>query len=311
MSLCSIRNILLLFLVPALFACDGDLKGFKKTRSGLRYKFHEQPDTGKAVQTGDEVTVSLKLYTGDTVFLETGRDEMLSPQILIEEQVYPGDLYEALKMMKTGDSATFILHSADLFLAFFRMQDIPEYIADSADVYADIRIQTLLPHKEVKIRDSILAEQKRVEMEEARKAEPGRIAAFMKENSLQAAPRPSGLIYIETRAGKGKPIVKGHTVTLHYTARLTDGKIIETSLKEEAIKSGIFDTLFDYTPFTFVMGDGATVEGWEEGVSCMRRGGKAILIVPASLAYGEEGLEDLIPPWSPVIYEIEILDVNE
>jgi len=60
----------------------------------------------------------------------------------------------------------------------------------------------------------------------------------------------------------------------------------------------------------FIQGDLSTIPGWEEGISYMKKGGKARLIVPSSLAYGEEGLEDMIPPYSPVVYEIEVLEVK-
>jgi len=297
-------------LSAAFISCNRDHAGFTKTESGLYYKFHDKNENAPKVQTGDEVTVSLKMYTEDTVFLSTARDTLLSQQILVDESVYPGDLYEALRMMSEGDSATFILQSTDLFINFFRMESPPDYIRDSAEVFLDLRIHGRLSGAEAEKKMQAMLEAREKMLEELRISEPGRITGFLEERHLSAKPLKSGLYFIETRAGKGKAITNGVSVTVHYAAKLMNGKIIETSMKEEAMKSGIFDSLFEYTPFTFVMGDSSTVAGWEEGISRMRKGGKAILVVPSSLAYGEEGLEDIIPPYSPVVYEIEILEAK-
>ena len=305
-------KVFLAAVIPAtiLLSCSGDHAGFNKAASGLYFRFAEQSDTGKPVMPGDQVTVSLRMYTKDTVFLETGRDSLLSDQIILEEPVYPGDVYDALMMMKTGDSATFILRGNDLFLTFFRVQDLPPFVNDSADVFMDVRLKSRLPQAEVDKNRAAMTEESNQMLEAMRQSEPARIAEFLAAGQLKATPRPSGLYYIETRHGHGKKVENGSEVTLNYVARLITGKIIETSIREEAIKSGIFDSLFEYTPFTFIMGDKSTVAGWEEGISYMRKGGKAVLVVPSSLAYGEEGLEDLVPPYSPVVYEIEILDVK-
>lgn len=297
-------------LPVAFISCNRDHAGFTKTESGLYYKFHDKNENAPKVQTGDEVTVSLKMYTADTVFLSTVRDTLLSQQILVEESVYPGDLYEALRMMSEGDSATFILQSNDLFVNFFRMESPPDYLPDSAEVFLDLRIHGRLSGAEAEKKMQAMLEAREKMLGELRSSEPARIAAFLKEHNLSVKPLKSGLYFIETRAGKGKAITNGASVTVHYAAKLMNGKIIETSMKEEAMKSGIFDSLFEYIPFTFVMGDSSTVAGWEEGISHMRKGGKAILVVPSSLAYGEEGLEDIIPPYSPVVYEIEILEAK-
>jgi FKBP-type peptidyl-prolyl cis-trans isomerase FkpA len=299
----------ILFTV-SLVSCFSDHPGYKKSDSGLYSRFHEQNGQGEQVKTGDEVTVAMRLYTKDSVFLETGRDTMLSDKILIEESVYPGDVYEALMMMKTGDSATFILRGPELFLTFFRMQELPEYARDSTEVWMDVRLRERLSKEDYERQLQAMEESRQKMLDELQRSEPDRISAFLKESRQSAKPRPSGLYYIEVRKGQGTAISNGSEVTLNYVAKLTNGKIIETSLKEEAMKSGIFDSLFEYTPFTFIMGDKSTVPGWEEGISCMRKGGRAVIVVPSSLAYGEEGLEDLIPPYSPVIYEIEILDVK-
>ena len=296
--------------VLALAACHRDHAGFEKAESGLWYKFYSHhEETGKVV-TGDEVTVSLRMYTPDTVFLSTGRDSLLSDRVMVEESIYPGDLFDALRMMSDGDSATFILNGNDLFYKFFRMESLPAYLKDSSEVFVDLKIRERTPKAEADRRMQEMNAAREQMLEEMRQSEPERIAEYIKEHRYVASKKPSGLYYIEIVPGKGPRAAEGRSVTVNYTAKLPDGKIIETSRREEALKSGIFDSLFEYTPFSFVMGDKATVAGWEEGISYMKQGGKSVLVVPSSLAYGADGLEDIIPPYSPVIYEIEVLEVK-
>jgi FKBP-type peptidyl-prolyl cis-trans isomerase len=307
------KSIITLVALAAMLvasSCGSKHPGYRKAESGLFYKFHRQDKSGEKILPGDEVTVSLRMYTEDTVFLSTGRDSLLSDKILVEEPVYPGDLFEAIQMMAVGDSATFILNSTRLFLEFFRMQELPGYIRDSAAVFLDLMVRERLPAVEVQKKMQAMAEAQERMLEDLRASEPDRIAAFLKSGGYSAKPMASGLYYIQTRPGKGPQIRTGSAVTVNYVARLTDGKIIETSIREEAIKNGTFDSLFEYTPFTFIMGDSSTVAGWEQGISMMRKGGKAVLIVPSSLAYGEEGLEDLVPPYAPLVYEIEVVEVK-
>lgn len=306
MSRCT--TILTLLLAFAACSCNREHPGFSKGDGELYYKFHERQEQGQKILIGDEVTVNMKLYTPDTIFLTTLSDQSLSNRIVVETPVYPGDIYTALLMMGKGDSATFILKGNDLFLTFFRMQELPDFMTDSMQVFMDIRITDRMPKAEVEKRNQILMASAQKLLEENKRSEPEKIAAFLAQNHFKAKPTSSGLYYIETRAGKGRTIRDGDTVTVQYVAKLTDGKIIETSLKEEAMKSGIFDSLFEYIPFTFVMGDDSTIAGWQEGISYMRKGGKATLVVPSQLAYGEEGLEDLVPPFTPVVYEIEVFE---
>jgi peptidylprolyl isomerase len=108
---------------------------------------------------------------------------------------------------------------------------------------------------------------------------------------------PSGLTYLITKKGTGVRPKKGDTVVIHYTGMLTNG-----------VK---FDSSRDGKPFSFKLGLGQVIKGWDEGVAKMRVGDHAILVIPAKLAYGSKGAGDVIPPDANLIFVVEIVDVKE
>jgi peptidylprolyl isomerase len=106
----------------------------------------------------------------------------------------------------------------------------------------------------------------------------------------------SGLTYLITKKGTGPRAKKGDTVILHYTGMLTNG-----------VK---FDSSRDGKPFSFKLGAGEVIKGWDEGVAKLRVGDHAILVIPSNLAYGSKGAGDVIPPDSNLIFLIEVVDVK-
>jgi FKBP-type peptidyl-prolyl cis-trans isomerase FkpA len=102
---------------------------------------------------------------------------------------------------------------------------------------------------------------------------------------------------IETiAAGKGATPKQGDTVAVHYTGWLTDGTKFDSSVDRDE-------------PFSFVLGAGQVIQGWDQGVAGMRVGDKARLTIPPALAYGEQGYPGAIPPNATLIFEVELLSI--
>lgn len=97
--------------------------------------------------------------------------------------------------------------------------------------------------------------------------------------------------------GDGAEAVAGREVSVNYKGTLLDGTV--------------FDSSYDRgTPFSFVLGKGEVIKGWDMGVAGMKVGGKRKLTIPPDLAYGESGAGNVIPPNSPLVFEVELLEVK-
>jgi peptidylprolyl isomerase len=116
-------------------------------------------------------------------------------------------------------------------------------------------------------------------------------------NLDNAITTPSGLKYIDTEVGTGASPTTGQTVKVHYTGTLTDGKKFDSSVDRGQ-------------PFSFKIGVGQVIKGWDEGVATMKVGGKRTLIIPPDLGYGERGAGGLIPGNATLLFDVELLGIN-
>ncbi len=107
----------------------------------------------------------------------------------------------------------------------------------------------------------------------------------------------SGLTYIVTKAGTGAQLKAGDNVIVNYTGMLTNGQKFDSSLDRGE-------------PFSFPLGAGRVIKGWDEGVQKLRIGDHATLIIPAAIGYGERGAGADIPPGATLIFIIEVIGVR-
>jgi peptidylprolyl isomerase len=107
----------------------------------------------------------------------------------------------------------------------------------------------------------------------------------------------SGLEYIDIEVGSGQSPQTGQTVSVHYTGWLADGTKFDSSLDGGQ-------------PFSFPIGQGKVIKGWDEGVATMKVGGKRRLMIPPELGYGASGYPPVIPANAQLIFDVELLEIR-
>jgi len=107
----------------------------------------------------------------------------------------------------------------------------------------------------------------------------------------------SGLRYQDLAVGEGDEAISGKEVVVHYTGWLTDGNKFDSSVDQGR-------------PFSFKLGTGSVISGWDEGVAGMKVGGKRKLIIPPALGYGRSGSPPVIPPNATLVFDVELLQVR-
>jgi FKBP-type peptidyl-prolyl cis-trans isomerase len=116
-------------------------------------------------------------------------------------------------------------------------------------------------------------------------------------NTAEAKQAPADLKIEDIKVGDGAEAVAGKRVTVHYTGTLVDGKKFDSSRDRGQ-------------PFTFTLGAGQVIKGWDQGVAGMKVGGERKLTIPPQLGYGERGAGNVIPPNATLIFDVELLKVE-
>jgi FKBP-type peptidyl-prolyl cis-trans isomerase len=108
--------------------------------------------------------------------------------------------------------------------------------------------------------------------------------------------RMTEMVIEDVRLGSGPVVEEGDTVEVHYEGRLQDGTRFDSSYERG-------------TPFTFEVGEGKVIQGWDEGILGMQVGGERVLVIPPHMAYGNRQVS-IIPPESTLVFMVELLDIK-
>lgn len=283
----TLRNILAFaVLITIAFGCSTKEVSFKTTESGLKYKFYVKNESAEKVNLYDIVTVYMNYRTQDSVLFKGGNNK-------IPFQVAPkfeGDLMEGILLMHNGDSATFAMDTKLFFVQMMGYPDVPAEFAKEKELFFDIKIVEIKPENETQ-------KASRLQMEERKNNEQLEISKYLTENNITVEPTSSGLYYILVSEGTGYQPVAGKKVKVHYTGTFLNGEK--------------FDSSYDRNePIEFPLGTGAVIPGWDEGISMMKEGGKARLIIPSKIAYGDQD-RGPIKAFTPLAFEVELVEVEK
>jgi len=265
--------------------------GFKKTSTGLYYKFyHKSGDTTQPRLT-EYAMVEMIYGTPDSVLFDSRNLPAFQRpmKIPIIKSIYKGDIYEGIEMMHVGDSAVFQSNADSVFKKLFRMRKLPSFVDTTKDVYFAIKLVGVKTPQQLQAEES-------VHMTKLRNAESKEREAYLKKNNITVKPSPDGLYFIPEKRGKGPHPKVGDKVSVHYTGYLLNGKKFDSSRDRGK-------------PFEFTLGKHQVIPGWDEGVAMLRKGGTAKLIIPSSLGYGTRNMGP-IPPFSTLVFDVELVKIQ-
>ena len=282
-------KIIIACLLFASFAqAQKAVKYSKSKTTGLSYVMHKS-NKGPKLKLDDVVTLNLKYITSkDSLVFDSWK--MGKPiQLKIAKSSFKGDLMDGLTLLTVGDSASFLINADSLFTKTFGAPR-PAFIDSSSFLSFTVKVISTTTDAALK------AEELKAEKENAMK-ENEIIAKYIADKQITPSKSSSGLMYIVSEPGTGEQAQAGKTVKVHYTGRLLDGTKFDSSLDRNE-------------PIEFKLGQGMVIKGWDEGIALLKVGGKALLIIPSNLAYGSRGAGGVIPPFSPLTFEVELVSVQ-
>jgi FKBP-type peptidyl-prolyl cis-trans isomerase len=262
--------------------------GFKKDKDGLYYKFYVLNKKEIQPQIGDIVEMTYSFRIIDSVLVNNAPlyDRVIEP-------IFTGDVYSAIRKMHLGDSATFIMNG-DTFFHYFYGQPFP---FERKELYCDLKLINITPNEEYEDMQAERARQYEAMIEEFRLSEDSLINDYIARNKITVKPTTNGLYLVKNVNGKGKAVKDGAQVTVHYTGKLLDGTVFDSSVERGE-------------PIELMVGTGQVIPGWEEALLLMKGGDKATALIPSKLAYGNRGAGYVIPPYTPLIFEMEVISVE-
>jgi FKBP-type peptidyl-prolyl cis-trans isomerase FkpA len=292
-------NKLFLTLLPAfmlfLFACNSGAN-YKTTDSGLTYKFHKTNKGAKPL-IDDVVKIDMAYrFPEDSVIFRSS--EYQSPVLLtILASEYKGDIYEGLRMMSINDSTSFKLDAHSFFTRTLRYGGLPDFMQQGDSIYVDIVLHEILNKTQFEAYQQQETQKYMEEQEKLAIQEENILDNYLQQNNINAQPEESGLIIMVEKAGRGPKPQAGQMIKVHYTGKLIDGTVFDSSVERG-------------TPIEFTIGRGQVIRGWDEGLSKINVGSKATFIIPSYLAYGDQARGAHIKPFSTLIFDVELLEAK-
>lgn len=286
------NKYLLYSLIIVFISCTNksEYPGFSKARNGIIYRLNSIGEDSQKPKPGDYITADIQYLTmKDSVFFNGRR------KIQISIPSYKGSIDECFMMLSEKENATFIL-TANEFFGITLQSSLPSFLnaEDKLKVTAEIvEIQT--GEEFNKEKEAFLEW-----IEDFGDYEKVILKQFIAQEKLNVASASNGIYHLALQKGNGKKIEEGDTITINYEGKFLNGKFFDSTKKRNQ-------------PFQFVFGtEWQVVKGLEKALALMEEGGKSLFIVPSELAFGQEGSSTgIIPPYTSLIFEIEVLEVKK
>jgi FK506-binding protein 2 len=286
------RIISVLVLVSMLWSCDTSTPEFFYTQNNLKYQYHDISDSGATPAIGDYLTVYMKYSTiNDSIFYNSETSTFDGKELIVlGKPSIQGGIEEGFAQLMKGDSVTFFIE-IEKFFDHYLDKDIPSFLDGEEEMKITMRLLEIESPKAYNKR--VLFEQMQAEANEFEIME-----SILEEWKLTADTIYDNnsvfMVYQDTTCSKR--VVYGDLVKVKYKGYFTDGKVFYDNTQGD-----------DFDEFKVGI-KGQNIEGMKIALTHMCKGQKTKVLVPSHLGFGESVIEEgLIPKYTPVIFEIEIL----
>ena len=274
--------------ILSLVSCDN--KGLKKTKSGLLYKIISD-EKNPQVKRGQFIKLSFNQKIRDTVLFTS--DSSVPAYVRIDS--VPSNAYspvEVFYLLRKGDSAV-IIQLADS-IQKKSQQPLPPFIHKNDKIILSLRVLDVFTDEASVQKDRAAA------MDAFHAKQIKTIEDYLQEHNIQATKTGDGVFVEIKNPGTGASADSGKQISVLYTGKtFPAGKVFETNDKE------------DGKPIKFVIGARKIIQGWDEGIRLLKKGGSATLYIPAFLAYDQQPVGPSKKPNENLIFDVKVVDVTD
>jgi FKBP-type peptidyl-prolyl cis-trans isomerase FkpA len=283
---------------------------FTKTPKGALYSI-VKPGNGAKVKQGDVITFNYTTKNDRDSLLgstfQRGRPEMV--------QVQPSrnvtDLMDIFTLLNVKDSVLVRIPTDSAYVGHEEAR--PPFLPKGSYLNFTIKIERSQTLEEAMAERNAAMEKAKAEQAamaiKMKGTESASTAKYIADKGLAPQTTASGLKYVVTSPATGRKPSPGDTLVVNYAGRTLDGKLFDSSIETVAKAGGLQQPGRNYEPLKFVVGNSEVIKGWDEGLLLLNEGSKATFIIPSALAYGERGAGEDIKPYSPLVFDIELVKV--
>lgn len=304
------KYLFLLIFFCIIFQQKSIGQNFVQLPSGISYAILQKGTTGEKLAYDKFVNFHIEVKTElGKVLTSTFANKNPQKFMPVKPKQFEGDPFEIFPFLAKGDSAVCKM-PIEIFakrVTGGNIEQLKGFVGNSKFILYTFKILDVLDKQQAEIAKKQELAKQREKFEAQQKAEDGKIQVYLKKNSLIAQKTPSGLYYIIKKKAEGELNKVGESVKVHYVGQLLNGKIFDTSREEVAKANGLYNSSRDYNGFSFPLGKGRVIKGWDEGVALMSKGSRYLFIIPSHLGYGKRGAGARIPPNSILIFDVESL----
>jgi FKBP-type peptidyl-prolyl cis-trans isomerase FkpA len=282
---------------------------FEKTKSGMTYKITSAVSKEK-IKQGDVVKLNLELkIAGKDTVLRSTYGEM--PEFMkVDSARMPKHYFtEVINKLGKGDKMEFVL-SVDTLVKLNMIQGYDKDFKKGGTVNGKVEILNIFKD-DASAQADFDAERKVAEEKMKKKMEKESVGEIAKEKTaidkyiadkkLNTVKTPGGVYVVIEKEGVGPKADSGKQVMVMYRGYTMDGKGFDKNMDADATHKD---------PIPVVLGAPGIIAGWGEGLKYFAKGSKGKLIVPFALGYGAQGREPSIPPYTPLVFDIEVVDIT-